>query len=176
MSSKSGAWWRGIAKSAAEINAKNGFYQAGSGTVLETIGVVALIGTEVEEARGAIDDMHAAGVSEELADAAIRTVSVIFNLVGDNWNFRVPSARSVHRVRHEHVASAECEIYSTLMHGIEQYRKTGSHEILAEYLEFVLRAIVEMHDAYCPRFDIGHSIEEKLEVNSERPYMHGKKA
>lgn len=168
--------WKHLARQAAEINKSKGFYIAGGGSHLETVGIIALVGTELVEAYDVLCSKSGdESLSIELADASIRILSILNNLAGDMWVVRETAEYRVNEARRGPVSECFWNAVSLEKYALESERR-GDTRGVVEWLEVMLRSVREIHKAYCPNESLIEDIRSKLKKNEERPYLHGKNA
>ena len=172
--------WHVLAKSAADANAASGFHVAGTGTTLETMALIYLIGSELYEAEDAIFEKWKAGDKQEtpateIADAAIRAISVLENLTDGEWTLRTRATQSARTVSLGFAVSsfdAMREIYNAA-----EWVRKGNTKFAVEHLELLIPMLHALYN-HLNKTDrtFEQEIWEKIEVNKLRPYLHGKKA
>lgn len=170
-----------IARECNEIASANGFDRPSWGNVVEKL---AFVGTELDEARdgalGNTDDP----LSEELADIAIRLLSILEALWGDGWGDRVTNRRPKPINTY---APIEVLLWPTLGYvfkAIEARRHVPevasvddetlrrSRARVGQWIELALLETWRIADAL--QVDLFAEIEKKSEKNRNRPYLHGK--
>jgi transcriptional regulator with XRE-family HTH domain len=154
-----------IANEAASIAAAKGFDRT---TPENAIGKMALIFTELVE----VETAEVGCIGEELADTAIRILTMLSDLCGRGWCSRIATRRARWgRGPHERieVVLAPCRV--ELRSAIEAWRK-GRDRDVTMHLELMLLEVYRAADRL--GVDLTREILAKLDGNRSRPRLHGR--
>lgn len=158
-----------LARDAANTARVNGFDKP----TWDTLPVKVMFAvTEVVEAIDAAMSFNA--FTEEVADIALRTLAILYDIWGNNWNQGRIEARNYSDKLVLRFQSAESLLFPALKHlalSIEAWRHNNDTDAKIR-LELTLLELWRISDVY--EFNLLHICRDKIQKNKERGHLHGK--
>lgn len=158
-----------LARECDAIVLANGFEPSNWETAVRK---VAYIFTEIDEAIDAVNGSGVDPLEEELADIAIRLLSLLAGLAGDKWFDRVTGCKPyTRRSPFQAIESLLLPIFSHCAKALECWRKNNERDFTS-HLELALKETFVVADLL--EIDLIGSIIAKNEKNRARGLRHGK--
>ena len=150
------------------IAAANGFDHPNWDNIIIKL---ALAGGELDEARDGAMGVGEDPIEEELADAAIRILSVLDSIWGEDWCDRVTTR---HQKKISPFAPIEVLLWPTLGYLFKamEMRRYDNRAETKTCIELALLEVFRLADAL--QINLMHAIWLKCEKNKGRPKLHGK--
>lgn len=151
-----------------DIAAVNGFDPPSWDNIVVKL---ALVGTELGEARDGALGFGEGPLNEELADTAIRLLSILHSLWGRDWGDRVTSRKPKNLNTFAPIEVLLWPILGSVFKAIEE-RRHDSQIRTCQWIELALLETFRLADALS--IDLDKEIEIKCNTNKGRGHLHGK--
>jgi NTP pyrophosphatase (non-canonical NTP hydrolase) len=169
MYKKSTADLHKLATECETIVLANGFEPANWETAVRK---VAYIFTEIDEAIDAVNGSGHDPLEEEIADIAIRLLSLLSGIAGENWCDRVTGRKPYTRqIPFQKIESLLLPIFSHCAKALECWRKNNERDFIS-HIELGLKETFDLADLL--EIDLFGAILVKNEKNRARGLRHGK--
>jgi NTP pyrophosphatase (non-canonical NTP hydrolase) len=157
-----------IAKECDDIAAANGFERPDWDNIVAKL---AFTITELDEARDGARGQGADPLPEELADVAIRLLSALHGMWGDNWGDRVTHRHPKPIDTWTPVEVLLWPILGNICKAIEA-RRHDARSRVCQWIELALLETFRLADAL--GIDLNAEVVAKCEKNRGRGHLHGK--
>jgi hypothetical protein len=157
-----------VAKQCDEIAIANGFERPSWDNLVIKL---AFAITELDEAR---DGAHGTGedpLAEELADTAIRLLSVLVAIWGDDWGDRVTHRHVSLNSAFAHIEVLLWPIVGHICKAMEA-RRHDNRSRVCQWIELAILETWRLADTL--HIDLDTEVLAKCEKNKSRPHLHGK--